>query len=114
MTYAAVRRWFGRSSGRILLLNIGGGALEVVLGRDAEPDLVIALPLGVRPMAREFLLSDPTSSTELKRLRRHVRNTLDEVADRIRWEGTARMTVGTSETSKQLARLAGSALSSRT
>jgi exopolyphosphatase/guanosine-5'-triphosphate,3'-diphosphate pyrophosphatase len=109
LTYAAVRRWFGWSSGRILLLNIGGGTLEIVLGRDAEPDLAISLPLGVRPMTRAFLVSDPTPSVELKRLRRHVRNTLGEVADRIRWEGPARMAVATSKTFKQLARLAGAA-----
>jgi hypothetical protein len=40
-------------------------------------------------------------------MRRHVRETLGEVADRVRWEGDPRRVVATSKTFKQLARLAG-------
>ena len=44
---------------------------------------------------------------QLKALRRHVRDTLSEVLDRLRWEGPPRRVVATSKTFKQLARLAG-------
>jgi exopolyphosphatase/guanosine-5'-triphosphate,3'-diphosphate pyrophosphatase len=46
LTYLAVHRWYGWSVGRILMLDIGGGSMEIVLGRDAEPDLAVSLPLG--------------------------------------------------------------------
>ena len=38
LTFLAVRRWYGWSSGRLLVLDIGGGSLEVATGSDEEPD----------------------------------------------------------------------------
>ncbi len=32
LTFLAVRRWFGWSAGRLLLLDIGGGSLEIAAG----------------------------------------------------------------------------------
>ena len=107
LTYLAVRRWYGWSSGRLLLLDIGGGSMEVALGRDARPDLALSLPLGAGRLAREFLVSDPPRRDELEALRRHVRGSLRAVADRIRWEGTPKRVIATSKTFKQLARLCG-------
>ena len=33
LTFLAARRWFGWSSGRLLMLDIGGGSLEIAAGR---------------------------------------------------------------------------------
>jgi exopolyphosphatase/guanosine-5'-triphosphate,3'-diphosphate pyrophosphatase len=107
LTYLAVHHWYGWSAGRILMLDIGGGSMEIVLGRDAEPDLAVSLPLGAGRLTRQFLHDDPPAREQVKRLRRHVRDTLGEVADRLRWEGDPRRAVATSKTFKQLARLAG-------
>ncbi|MGW4488354.1 Ppx/GppA phosphatase family protein [Amycolatopsis sp. NPDC004368] len=38
LTYLAARRWYGWSAGRLLLVDIGGGSMELVLGRDVEPE----------------------------------------------------------------------------
>ena len=38
VTFLAVRRWFGWSAGSILLMDIGGGSLELASGRDEYPD----------------------------------------------------------------------------
>ncbi|NHW87527.1 hypothetical protein HA066_24240, partial [Escherichia coli] len=46
MTFLAVRRWFGWSAGRLLVLDIGGGSLEVAAGVDEDPDVAVSLPLG--------------------------------------------------------------------
>ncbi len=46
LTFLAVRRWFGWSSGKVLMLDIGGGSLEIAGGVDEEPDVAISLPLG--------------------------------------------------------------------
>lgn len=109
LTYFAVRRWYGWSGGRLLLVDIGGGSMELVLGRDEEPELALSLPLGAGRLTREFLTADPPTRKQLKALRRHVRDTLSEVVDRLRWEGPPRRVVATSKTFKQLARLTGAA-----
>ena len=93
LTYLAVHRWYGWSAGRILMLDIGGGSMEIVLGRDTEPELAVSLPLGAGRLTRQFLPDDPPGPEQLKRLRRYVRDTLSEVADRLRWEGDARRAV---------------------
>ncbi|WP_051767770.1 hypothetical protein [Amycolatopsis vancoresmycina] len=107
LTYFAARRWYGWSAGRLLLVDIGGGSMELVLGRDVEPELAVSLPLGAGRLTREFLTADPPTRKQLKALRRHVRDTLSEVLDRLRWEGPPRRVVATSKTFKQLARLTG-------
>jgi len=107
LTYLAVHQWYGWSAGRLLILDIGGGSMEIVLGRDAEPELAMSLPLGAGRLTREFLPDDPPSRHQLKALRTHVNATLREVADRLLWEGVPERAIGTSKTFKQLARLSG-------
>ncbi|MDF3312781.1 hypothetical protein P3H15_48480 [Rhodococcus sp. T2V] len=107
LTYIAVHRWYGWSSGRILVIDIGGGSMEIMFGRDAEPEFVLSLPLGAGLLTRTFLHADPPPKEQVKRLRHYVRDTLSESADRLRWEGEPRRVVGTSKTFKQLARLTG-------
>jgi exopolyphosphatase / guanosine-5'-triphosphate,3'-diphosphate pyrophosphatase len=109
LIYLAAHRWYGWSAGRLLLLDIGGGSMEIVLGRDAQPELAISLPLGAGRLTRQFLTGDPPPAKRVKALGRHIRDTLGEVADRLRWEGDPRRAVATSKTFKQLARLAGAA-----
>jgi exopolyphosphatase/guanosine-5'-triphosphate,3'-diphosphate pyrophosphatase len=109
LTYVAAHRWYGWSAGRLLVLDIGGGSMEIVLGRDAEPDLAVSLPLGAGRVTRRFLPDDPPTAKQLKAARRHIRDTLSEVVDRLRWEGDPRRVVATSKTFKQLARLTGAA-----
>ena len=46
LTFLAVRRWFGWSAGRLLVLDIGGGSLEIASGMDEDPDAAVSLPLG--------------------------------------------------------------------
>jgi exopolyphosphatase/guanosine-5'-triphosphate,3'-diphosphate pyrophosphatase len=108
LTYLAVHQWYGWSAGRQLILDIGGGSMEIVFGRDAEPGLSVSLPLGAGRLTREFLPDDPPAPGQLAVLRRHVRATLREVADRLLWEGVPDRVIGTSKTFKQLARLSGS------
>lgn len=109
LTYLAAHRWYGWSANRILLLDIGGGSMEIALGRDAEPELAVSLPLGAGRLTRDFLPDDPPSRAQLRDLRRHIRTTVREVTDRVRWEGPPGRAVATSKTFKQLARLTGSA-----
>jgi exopolyphosphatase / guanosine-5'-triphosphate,3'-diphosphate pyrophosphatase len=107
LIYLAVHRWYGWSAGRLLVLDIGGGSMEIVLGRDARPDLTLSLPLGAGRLTRALLADDPPTRKQVKELRKHVQGALREVADRLQWEGDPSKPVATSKTFKQLARLAG-------
>src|SRR5579862_8900777 len=73
LTFLAARRWFGWSSGRLLVIDIGGGSLEVASGIDEEPDVVASLPLGAGRLTRDWISSDPASALEVRRMRKHVR-----------------------------------------
>ncbi|WP_233712687.1 Ppx/GppA phosphatase family protein [Kribbella turkmenica] len=107
LTYLAVRRWYGWSAGRLLVLDIGGGSMEIALGRDAQPDFAVSLPLGAGRLTKAFLQDDPPTRDQLRALRRHARATLREVSDRLRWEGDPKRVIASSKTFKQLARLTG-------
>src|SRR3990170_1016983 len=39
LTFLAVRRWFGWSSGHLTVFDIGGGSLEIAAGTDESPDV---------------------------------------------------------------------------
>lgn len=109
MTFLAVRRWFGWSSGRILALDIGGGSLELASGTDEEPDVAVSLPLGAGRLTRDLLDGDPPSAESVRELRRYARASIAEVVGRIRRVGEPRMAVASSKTFKQLARICGAA-----
>jgi exopolyphosphatase / guanosine-5'-triphosphate,3'-diphosphate pyrophosphatase len=68
MTFLAVRRWLGWSSGRLLVLDIGGGSLEIAVGDDERAEATVSLPLGASRLTREYLDSDPHTSKEIKAL----------------------------------------------
>src|SRR3954471_18143303 len=72
MTFLAVRRWFGWSAGRLLVLDIGGGSLEIAGGINEEPDAALSLPLGAGRLTREWLHGDPPSAHSVDRLQNHV------------------------------------------
>ena len=51
LTFLAARRWFGWSSGRLAVFDIGGGSLEIAAGKDEAPDVAWSLPLGAARLA---------------------------------------------------------------
>jgi exopolyphosphatase/guanosine-5'-triphosphate,3'-diphosphate pyrophosphatase len=112
LTFLAARRWFGWSSGRLLVMDIGGGSLEVAAGQDEEPEAVMSLPLGAGRLTRDWFTADPPSAEEVRKLRRHVRAEIARLVGGLRRGGTVDHAVGTSKTFRQLARMAGAAPSS--
>jgi exopolyphosphatase/guanosine-5'-triphosphate,3'-diphosphate pyrophosphatase len=109
LTFLAVRRWFGWSSGKVLMLDIGGGSLEIAIGIDEVPDVTISLPLGAGRLTRTWLTSDPPTADETRQLRRHVRAEIARRAGEVTRFGPADRAVATSKTFRQLARIAGAA-----
>jgi exopolyphosphatase / guanosine-5'-triphosphate,3'-diphosphate pyrophosphatase len=111
-TFLAARRWCGWSAGRLLILDIGGGSLELAIGRDESPDQAISLPLGAGRITRTKLTGDPPSRSEIGRLREWLAGELEPMANRLLAEGTPDRVVATSKTFRSLARLTGAAPSS--
>lgn len=111
LTFLAARRWFGWSAGKLLVLDIGGGSLEVAFGIDEEPDAAVSLPLGAGRLTAAWLPSDPADPLEVKALRRHVRARIARSVGEFTRFGGPDHVVGTSKTFKQLARIAGAARS---
>jgi exopolyphosphatase/guanosine-5'-triphosphate,3'-diphosphate pyrophosphatase len=109
MTFLAVRRWFGWSSGRLLSLDIGGGSLEIACGRDELPDLAVSVPLGAGRLTREWLRGDPPTRKEVAALREHVWQELAAVVPALHAQGAPDRVVATSKTFRSLARLDGAA-----
>jgi exopolyphosphatase/guanosine-5'-triphosphate,3'-diphosphate pyrophosphatase len=109
LTFLAARRWFGWSSGKVLMLDIGGGSLEIAVGIDEVPDVTISLPLGAGRLTRTWLTSDPPTADETRQLRRHVRAEIARRAGEVTRFGPADRAVATSKTFRQLARIAGAA-----
>jgi exopolyphosphatase/guanosine-5'-triphosphate,3'-diphosphate pyrophosphatase len=112
LTFLAARRWFGWSSGRLLVVDIGGGSLEIGAGLDEEPEAVMSLPLGAGRLTRDWFTADPPAPDQVRALRRHVRAQIARMAGSLRRGGTVDHAVGTSKTFRSLARIAGAAPSS--
>jgi exopolyphosphatase / guanosine-5'-triphosphate,3'-diphosphate pyrophosphatase len=112
LTFLAARRWHGWSAGRLLMLDIGGGSLEVAAGHDEDPTIALSLPLGAGRLTREWLPGDPPSADDIRRLRKHVRAEIARSAGSVLREGRPNHAVATSKTFRQLARIAGAAPSS--
>jgi exopolyphosphatase/guanosine-5'-triphosphate,3'-diphosphate pyrophosphatase len=111
LTFLAVRRWFGWSSGRLLVADIGGGSFEVAIGNDEHPELAMSIPLGAGRLTRDFFTTEIPSADEMKSLRKHIKNTLEtEFSHLLKIEFDH--AVATSKTFRQLARLDGAAPSS--
>lgn len=107
-TFLAVRRWFGWSAGEILLLDIGGGSLELAAGGSEDPDVALSLPLGAGRSTVSFLHDDPPTAEQVAALRAHVRAQLNQARAHFAGRPDPAHVVGSSKTIRSLARLAGS------
>ncbi|MFI5641388.1 Ppx/GppA family phosphatase [Streptomyces goshikiensis] len=111
LTFLAVRRWFGWSAGKLLVLDIGGGSLEIAYGIDEEPYAAASLPLGAGRLTSGWLPGDPPQASDVRALRRHVRAQIARTVGEFSRFGSPDHVVATSKTFKQLARIAGAARS---
>ncbi|MFD9706240.1 Ppx/GppA phosphatase family protein [Lentzea sp. NPDC059081] len=94
-SYTAARHWFGWSAGPMVVLDVGGGTVELAAGFGAEPQFALSLPLGARTLTRAGLTVED--------MRAEVRERLSKAFPR---DESARA-VGCSKVFEQLARLAG-------
>ena len=105
MTFLAVRRWLGWSAGKLLVIDIGGGSLEIASGIDENPEAAISLPLGAARLTREFLSGDPYTAKGIKSLEKHVEEIIKDSMPNSLKSHDADHFVATSKTFRTLARI---------
>lgn len=107
LSYVAARRWYGASAGPLLVLDIGGGTVELAAGQGEQAGFARSLRLGARSMTRDWLPNEIATPKRIGALREHVleevRDALTDVLPLIR----EHRTVGCSKVLGQLARLSG-------
>jgi exopolyphosphatase / guanosine-5'-triphosphate,3'-diphosphate pyrophosphatase len=107
LTFLAARRWFGWSSGRLLVIDIGGGSLEMAAGVDESPEIATSLPLGAARLTKDFLKGDPYTDKSLRALRDHIENKLEQILPSLVKHQESDRAIATSKTLRTLARLSG-------
>lgn len=111
LTFLAARRWYGWDAGRLLVLDIGGGSLEVAMGSDEDPTVALSVPAGAGRVTREFLPENGVADAqELEKARKQIRRILDPMVEAFPKSKHPMHAVGTSKTIRSLARLAGAVL----
>ncbi|MFJ6696252.1 Ppx/GppA family phosphatase [Streptomyces sp. NPDC091272] len=111
LTFLAARRWFGWSAGKLLLLDIGGGSLEIAYGLDENPDIAVSLPLGAGRLTAGHLPGDPPDAQDVRALRKDVRAQIARTVGEFARFGPPDHVVASSKTFRQLARIGGAARS---
>lgn len=106
LAYVAARQWAGPTVGQLLVLDIGGGTVEIAPGTAEQPHAVHSLPLGARRITRDWLPTGTTpSESRLAEVRQHLRRSLEAVPGLPQAEPGGRV-LACSKTFEQLARLA--------
>ena len=72
---------------RALVVDIGGGSLEMAAGSGPEADLVVSEKLGVIRLAEACVRSDPISAKDEKRLVRRIESAMEPHVQRLREAG---------------------------
>jgi exopolyphosphatase/guanosine-5'-triphosphate,3'-diphosphate pyrophosphatase len=107
LTFLAARRWFGWSSGRLLVIDIGGGSLEIASGIDEAPEVAVTLPLGASRLTKSHLQGDPFTAKSVSALRDYIETQLESVLPALVRHEDSDRAIATSKTLRTLARLCG-------
>ena len=89
------------ATGRVLLVDLGGGSCEITLSERKRIQETISLPLGAVRLTEEFLPTDPAPAEGLERMRRLIARELRLAHSKIQPENVSRV-IGTSGTAAAL------------
>jgi exopolyphosphatase/guanosine-5'-triphosphate,3'-diphosphate pyrophosphatase len=106
LIYLGVAHAIDLSGAPTLIVDAGGGSVELILIADAKPVQLHSLKLGVTRLSEKFISDDPPSGKELEALDRHVARILEPVLDGMRDYQPTRL-IGTSGTMLNLISVAG-------
>ena len=76
LSFAGATREFSRTDGPFLVVDIGGGSTEFVLGTDSV-ESAISVNIGCVRMTERHFHSDPPSADEIALARRDIQNAID-------------------------------------
>ena len=105
---AIFRAFVGRldlAGERVLGLDLGGGSLELAIGRDDHIDYEVSLPLGAVRLHSELVHDDPMRRSHAKAIRTRVKSELEPVLEALGRLEPATRAVATGGTFRALARI---------
>jgi len=106
LIYLGVRHAIDLRDGTSVIVDIGGGSVELVLVEDGKPAALESFKLGVARLTEQYLKGDPPSAASLARLNAHFDEELHPVLQRFARHPVRRV-VGTSGTMLNLISIAG-------
>lgn len=100
---AALSAWhhFDMANARYLLVDIGGGSVEVVSAVGRHIEEIVSLELGAVFLTEKYLTKDPIPDKDLIRLRKHIRKELRAALEMA--EGPVRYLIGSGGTMTTIA-----------
>lgn len=104
-TFLAARRWLGWSAGDLLVLDIGGGSLEIARGAEEDPSFKTSMQLGAGRLTRKFLKGDPFTPKSLDTLEEFLEDAIAPLAQSLS-TFEKNIATGTSKTFRTLAKIA--------
>src|SRR5271155_4720069 len=107
LIFQAARHALGLEGGPHLLVDVGGGSVELVLVRDGKPLWMRSVKLGASRLAERFLLDDPPTRAQLAKLEAHLERVIGPLMRKAKRAGVVRA-IGTSGTINTLVAMARS------
>jgi exopolyphosphatase / guanosine-5'-triphosphate,3'-diphosphate pyrophosphatase len=108
LIFQAARHALGLEGGPYLLIDVGGGSVELVLVRDGKPLWMRSVKLGAARLAERFLTDDPPSREQLKKLNAHLERQIGGLMRKAKRAGVVRA-IGTSGTINTMVAMARAA-----
>lgn len=79
LTLLGVRHGLRLGSRRVLVVDVGGGSTEFVLAKGEAIEAIVSTGLGVVKLTEQYLLSDPPTDGELRRVKEVVGARIDRL-----------------------------------
>ena len=105
LIFRAARHALGLEGGPHLLIDVGGGSVELVLVHEGRPLWMRSLPLGTARLTESFLRADPPTARQVQRLEKHLEREMGTLLAGARHAGVLRA-IGTSGTINTLVAMA--------
>jgi exopolyphosphatase/guanosine-5'-triphosphate,3'-diphosphate pyrophosphatase len=106
LIYHAVRHAMPLKDKPHLIIDIGGGSVELIVGDEQRAQLMESRKLGAARMTAKFVRTDPISKDDLKSLRKHYESELAPLCQQVRSLKPV-AAIGTSGTIENIADLCG-------
>jgi Exopolyphosphatase len=87
LSYLSALAHFDLGVGRTVVMDIGGGSLELALSADGVLDDLVSLPFGALRLTERYLRDGTGTRKALRQLRKEVRARLRDVLPRGNWRG---------------------------